>query len=173
MSGLVALVVPMPGSNACGGGSMVVGRGLARGLVGSCGAGVWICGAVSERPQIRAVRYPSRFRSAVAQNNRAARPRAWMNPICRRPVPRQSFKLTNARSYWRSFRNETTRIETQAKDWPTGPRASSRLATIPPLPQAASQNARAKVPTTPDIRFYWRAFADQKNKAERANKPAC
>ncbi len=60
---------------------------------------------------------------------------------------------------------------TPANNWPTGPRASHRLATIPPLPQAASQNTRTKVPTTPNIRVYWRAFADEKSKTERTNQP--
>ena len=60
---------------------------------------------------------------------------------------------------------------TPANNSPTGPRASHRLATIPPLPQAASQNTRTKVPTTPNIRVYWRAFADEKSKAERTNQP--
>ena len=59
---------------------------------------------------------------------------------------------------------------TPANNSPTGPRASHRLATIPPRPQAASKNARAKVLATPHIRVCSRAFADRKNPAERANK---
>ncbi len=111
---------------------------------------------VPTTPNIRV--YWRAFADEKSKTERTNQPRRQVTQIRKRP---RLFAVIQDRSH---------PIDRPAKGWPTDPRASHRLATIPPLPQAASQNARTRVPTTPNIRVYWRAFADRKNKAERTNK---